>query len=128
MKTPEELIESKVGDILVKDGQEWIMRPTTAALMQMYADQVKSAKTTKTYPIICPSCRGAKKIPAPLPVSIMGYYEMDCPACTGMGVVPCTETTEDTTETEKCYTEKEVSEILNDEMRCSEEMNENKTE
>ena len=101
MKTPDELIESKVADILVKDGQEWIMRPTAAALMQVYADQFKSGKTTKTYPIICPSCRGAKKISSPIPVSITGYYEMDCPACTGTGIVTCTETTEEeTTKTE----------------------------
>ena len=35
METPDELIESKAADILVKDGQEWIMRPTAAALMQL---------------------------------------------------------------------------------------------
>ena len=38
MKTPDELIESKVGHVLVKDGQEWLKRPTVAALMQEYAD------------------------------------------------------------------------------------------
>jgi RecJ-like exonuclease len=85
-------------------------------------------KTTRTYPIICPSCRGAKIVSNPNFNPYTDDLMIACPACTGMGVVPCTETTEDTTETEKCYTEKEVSEILNDEMRCSEEMNENKTE
>lgn len=99
MKTPDELIESKVGDVLIKDGQEWIMRPTTTALMQMYADQVKSAKTTKTYPIICPSCKGAGIVPNPA-LTYTTTLTILCPACTGTGVVPCTETTEETTKTD----------------------------
>jgi hypothetical protein len=97
MKTPDELIESKVADILVKDGQEWIMRPTTAALMQMYADQFRSAKTTKTYPIICPSCRGAGIVPNPA-ITYTTTLTILCLACDGLGVVLCTETTEGTTE------------------------------
>jgi len=98
MKTPDELIESKAAVILVIDGQEWIMRPTAAALMQMYADQVKSAKTTKTYPIICPSCKGAKLIYNPtFEPNVTGeMLYINCPSCNGTGVVICMETTEET--------------------------------
>ena len=94
METPDELIESKAADILVKDGQEWIMRPTAAALMQVYADQFKSVKTTRTYPIICPSCRGAKVMLNP---NFFNPYTDDlmvaCLACNGTGIVTCVETT-----------------------------------
>ena len=102
MKTPGELIESKVADILVKDGQEWLRRPTTAALMQMYADQFKSAKTTRTYPIICTSCKGAKLIYNPtFEPNVPGeIFFINCPACNGTGIVHCTETTEETTKSE----------------------------
>jgi len=77
-------------------------------------------KITKSYPIICPSCQGSKKVRnlqyhfAPGDVLFV-----DCLACGGTGIVTCTETTESD------YTSKDE---LNDEMRCSEEMNENKTE
>ena len=93
METPDELIESKAADILVKDGQEWVMRPTVAALMQVYADQFKSVKTTRTYPIICPSCRGAKKVINMQLFNTGDELFVDCPACNGTGIVTCVETT-----------------------------------
>lgn len=52
-------------------------------------------KITKSYPIICPSCQGSKKVRnlqyhfAPGDVLFV-----DCLACDGTGIVTCTETIE----------------------------------
>jgi len=53
-------------------------------------------KTTKTYPIICPSCRGAKVISNPNFNPYTDDLLINCPACIGTGIVTCTETTEET--------------------------------
>ena len=58
-------------------------------------------KTTRTYSIICPSCRGVKIVPNPnFNLSNIGELLICCPACNGTGVVICMETTEETTKTE----------------------------
>jgi len=53
-------------------------------------------KTTKSYPIICPSCQGAKIVPTPNFNPYIDDLTTTCPACSGTGIVTCTETTEET--------------------------------
>jgi len=51
-------------------------------------------KTTKQYPIVCPSCRGEGVISNPS-IGLTTNITIICPACNGNKIVICTETIED---------------------------------
>lgn len=44
---------------------------------------------TRTYPIVCPSCKGLGAIPNPMPIS--SSITIPCPACNGVKIVIATE-------------------------------------
>jgi DnaJ-class molecular chaperone len=57
----------------------------------------------KQYPIICPSCKGAKMIDNPDPMAfplMTTQTRINCPACKGTGTVICTDFTQNTTTTQ----------------------------
>jgi len=51
-------------------------------------------KTTKQYPIVCPSCGGSGFISNPS-IGLTTIITIICPACNGAKTVICTETIED---------------------------------
>lgn len=44
-------------------------------------------KVTKQYPIVCPSCQGAKMVLNPSFNPYTGDLYISCPACNGTGIV-----------------------------------------
>jgi len=52
-------------------------------------------KTTKQYPIVCPSCKGSGFISSVQTISTFTSVTEICPACNGNKTVICTETIED---------------------------------